>query len=61
MHTYKVKHMLFIIKKFIIKKLKKNWSNDSRNNYKPPSNLVEMIEKDLYLEDKLEEFEGSFE
>jgi len=53
--------MLFIIKKIIIKKLKKKWSNDSRNNYKPPSNLVEMIEKDLYLEDKLEEFEGSFE
>jgi len=53
--------MLFIIKKIIIKKLKKNWSNDSRNNYKPPSNLVEMIEKDLHLEDKLEEFEGSFE
>jgi len=61
MHTYKLKQMLFIIKKIIIKKLKKNWSNDSRNNNKPPSNLVEMIEKDLYLEDKLEEFEGSFE
>lgn len=53
--------MLFIIKKIIIKKLKTNWSNDSRNNNKPPSNLVEMIEKDLYLEDTLEEFEGSFE
>jgi hypothetical protein len=40
--------------------VKKNWSNDPRIDCKPPSNLVEMIEKDLDFE-KLEEFGGSFE
>jgi hypothetical protein len=38
----------------------KNWSNDFRIDLKPPSNLVELIEKDLNFE-KLKEFESSFE
>jgi hypothetical protein len=39
----------------------KNWSNDSRIDCKPPSNLVELIEKDLNFEEELEKFESSFE
>jgi hypothetical protein len=37
--------------------MSKNWPNDSRIDFKPPSNLVEMIQKDL----DFEEFESSFE
>jgi hypothetical protein len=32
----------------------KNWLNDPRIDYKPPSNLVELIEKDLGFEEELE-------
>jgi len=39
----------------------KNWSNDSRIDSKPPSNLLELIEKDLNFEEELEKFECSFE
>ncbi len=39
--------------------MSKNWSNDSRIDFKPPSNLLEVIEKDLNFEG-LEKFEGSF-
>ncbi len=41
--------------------MSKNWPSDLRNGYKPPSNLVELIQIDLGFEEKLEEFEGSFE
>jgi hypothetical protein len=37
--------------------MSKNWPNDPKIDLKPPSNLVEMIEKDL----DFEEFESSFE
>ncbi len=36
----------------------KNWPNDSRIGCKPPSNLLEFLERDMDLE---EEFEGEFE
>jgi len=39
----------------------KNWLSDPRNGYKPPSNLIELIQIDLGFEEELEEFEGSFE
>jgi hypothetical protein len=39
----------------------KNWSNDSRIDCKPPSNLVELIEKNLNFEEELQKIEGSFE
>ncbi len=39
---------------------KKNWSNDLRIDYKPPSNLVKMIEKKLYFEEELKSFEVFF-
>jgi hypothetical protein len=32
----------------------KNWLNDTRIDCKPPSNLVELIEKDLSFEEELE-------
>jgi hypothetical protein len=38
----------------------KNCPNDSRVDWKPLSNFVELIEKDLNFEE-LEEFEDSFE
>jgi hypothetical protein len=53
MHIYKPKEMSFIIKKII-----EFDCCDLIINCKMSSNLVEMIEKDLYFE---EEFEGSFE
>ncbi len=37
--------------------MNKNWPNDLRIDFKPPSNMVEMIEKDF----DFEEFESSFE
>ncbi len=37
--------------------MRKNWPNDLKIDSKPPSNLVELIEKDL----NFEEFENSFE
>jgi hypothetical protein len=36
------------------------FDDDPRIDYKPPSNLVELIEKDLEFEE-LEEFESSME
>jgi hypothetical protein len=53
MHIYKPKEMSFIIKLFI-----EIDCCDLIFNFELPSNLVEMIEKDLDFE---EEFEGSFE
>jgi hypothetical protein len=41
--------------------MNKNWLDDSRGGCKSPFNLVELIENDLNLEKKLEQFEGSFE
>ncbi len=38
-----------------------NWSNDARVGCKVPNNLVEFIDFELNLEQKLYEFEGSFE
>ncbi len=46
------------LKKLIF--VSKNWLNDPKIDCKPPSNLVEMIKKDLDFEE-LEEFVGSFE
>ncbi len=40
--------------------MNKNWPNYCRIDCKPPSNLVELIEKDLDFEEELEAFEGSF-
>jgi len=56
--TYKSKEMslqLNILERLIF--MSKNWPNDPKIDFKPPSNLVEMIEKDL----DFEEFESSFE
>jgi hypothetical protein len=39
----------------------KNWLNDLRIICKSPSNLVEFLERDIDLEEKLKEFEGDFE
>ncbi len=39
----------------------KNWPNDLKIGCKSPSNLLEFIEKDVNLENQLEEFEGEFE
>ncbi len=39
----------------------KNWPSDPKVGCKSPSNLVELIQRDLDFEDELEEFEGSFE
>jgi hypothetical protein len=39
----------------------KNWPNDLRIGYKPFSNLMELIETNTNLDEKLEEFEGRFE
>ncbi len=39
----------------------KNWFNDSRVDYRRPSNLVKSIEMDMKLEKELEKFEESFE
>jgi hypothetical protein len=41
--------------------VKEKWLNDPRIGYKPPSNLVELIEKDFDLEEELIFFEYSFE
>jgi hypothetical protein len=38
----------------------KNYPNYPRIDCKSPSNLVELIEKDLDFEEELEKFEGSF-
>jgi hypothetical protein len=48
-----------ILKKLIF--INKNWPNDARIHYKSPSNLVEFFERDVDLDEKLEEFEGEFE
>jgi hypothetical protein len=39
----------------------KNSPNDFRVGYKPPSNLMELIQTYLDFENDLEEFEDSFE
>jgi len=39
----------------------KNWPNDLIIGYKSPSNLLEFLERDINLEEELEEFEGEFE
>jgi hypothetical protein len=39
----------------------KNWPNDVKVGCKAPSNLVELIDSETNLEDKLNEFEGSLE
>ncbi len=41
--------------------INKNWPNDARICCKSPYNLVEFFERDVDLEEKLEEFEGEFE
>jgi hypothetical protein len=38
-----------------------NWSNDERVGYKVPNNLVKLIDFELDLEQKIYEFQGSFE
>jgi hypothetical protein len=48
-----------ILEKLIF--VNKNWPNDPRISCKSPSNLVEFLEKDVVLEEELEEFEGEFE
>jgi hypothetical protein len=39
----------------------KNWHNDPRIGCKFPFNLFEFLERDMDLEEELEEFEGEFE
>jgi hypothetical protein len=39
----------------------KNWPSDPRDECKPPSNLVKLIQIDLGFEEELEKLEGSFE
>ncbi len=39
----------------------KKWPNDLKIGCKSPFNLVEFLEKDIDLEEELEEFEGDFE
>jgi hypothetical protein len=39
----------------------KNWPNDPRIGCKSPSSLADFIESDFNLEEKLEEFEKTFE
>ncbi len=52
--------MLFTIKRFReIDFLSKKWQNYPKIDLKPPSNLVEMIERALDFE-MLKEFKGSF-
>ncbi len=36
--------------------MNKKWPNDPRIDCKPPSNLVELIKKDLKFEEELENF-----
>ncbi len=54
--------MLFIIRKFREIDIceQKNQPNNPRIDCKSPSNLVQLIEKDLDFEEELENFEGSF-
>ncbi len=40
--------------------LNKNWPNDVRVGCKSPNDLVEFIEMNEQLEEKLQEFEGEF-
>ncbi len=41
--------------------MNKNWPSGHMISCKPFSNLVELTETNVELEDKLEEFEGTFE
>ncbi len=47
------------LKKFIF--VNKNWPNDLRIGCKFPYNLLEFLERDMDLEEELEEFEREFE
>jgi hypothetical protein len=48
-----------ILKKLIF--VNKNWPNDPRIGYKSPSYLVELLAKDVDLEEELEKFEGELD
>jgi hypothetical protein len=39
----------------------KNWPSDPRDECKPSSNLIKLIQTNLGFEEELEKFEGSFE
>ncbi len=41
--------------------MNKNWPRDHRDECKPPSNLVELIQTNYGFEEELEKFEGSYE
>lgn len=41
--------------------MSKNWLNDGRVDCKAPSNLVELIDFEVDLEEELDEFEGLFD
>ncbi len=41
--------------------MNKNWPNDPRIGYKSPSYLVELLAKDVDLEEELEKFEGELD
>jgi hypothetical protein len=41
--------------------MNKNWPNDAKVGCKSLSNLVELIDFELNLEDELDKFESSFE
>ncbi len=41
--------------------MKKNWSNDHRVACKSSFNLIEFLERNIDVEEELEEFEGDFE
>ncbi len=39
----------------------KNWSNDLRVGCGSPSSLIELIELDVALQEKIEQYKGEFE
>ncbi len=41
--------------------MSKNWLNDERVDCKAPSNLVELIDFEVDLEEEFDEFEGLFD
>jgi hypothetical protein len=41
--------------------MNKNWSNDLKVTCKSPFSFIEFLEKNIDLEEELEEFEGDFE
>ncbi len=48
-----------ILEKLIF--VNKIWPNDSKIGCKSPCDLLEFLERDMDLEEKLEKFEGEFE